>query len=119
MTILLVDDTREFLPGVRDDAVTVTNTVDALTFLETVTHVDELWLDFNLFGSDDAGQILFQLDWKAGQGRKVPSFGKVFLHSSSFHSDQLMTRLLHRLGVSDSQIERIWDQGNYFMKKVA
>ena len=110
MTVLLLDDERDFLDG--RVTLVARSTDEAVELTEAIDELDELWLDYVLKGWDSTDQFLATLVKRKRAGRPL-RLKKVFIHTSSFSAVSLLNDYLAELEVSGEDIERV-DHKAYF-----
>lgn len=113
--ILLIDDTRSFKPGFRDDAIVARSSEDGIEVLKNHAVFEEVWLDFVLAGMDDITNVLrWMRDYKR-EGNTLPEVKKFFYHSSGASGDSLVFMMLENAGYSPDIVERVWNRSEMFV----
>jgi len=90
-TVVLFDDERSFVPGFRDDALVVRDVTAAVELFESLSVIDELWLDFVLEWEDTTEAL------HALAGVEVK---RVIFHSSAYGARSLVEHHLRKAGVT-------------------
>lgn len=95
-TIFLVDDERNFADG--REAVIARSSWEAIEISDTLNEVDELWLDFNLTGSDDVMAFLWHLVTRKNEGNPL-NVKRVIFHSAAFAAMSLIQHVGDKAGL--------------------
>lgn len=100
MTVrVLIDDERSFADN--RECMIARDVDSGVKLLSEIGHIDELWLDFVLAGSESVDEILSQL---LRHNVKL-SVSKVYIHSSAISAFGLLSKLLVELGVDKDSID--------------
>lgn len=105
MTVLLLDDERDFKDG--RETLVARSSDQAAELTKGLTELDELWLDYVLRGSDSTDQFLSMLRRRKLAGNPLV-LRKVYIHTSSWSAvSLLMSILTEDLDVAAENIERV------------
>jgi len=96
--ILLIDDFREFKDG--REAIIARSSAAGISELAHHKKLSELWLDFDLGGTDDIIPVLRYL-LEAYREQQAPTIGQVYIHTSSESAVQMMSLFLKAAGIAN------------------
>jgi hypothetical protein len=91
---VLVDDTRDFKDG--RPALTARTSADALALLDRLagSHIDDLWLDYNLVGDDTVQPVVDRLIALDTAGTPL-AVSRIHVHSSNIrHGHRICVELV-------------------------
>lgn len=101
MTVLLLDDERSFKDN--RECLVARSTWEAIELTDSMSELDELWLDYVLQGTDSTDEFLSHLRRRKWDGNPL-ILNKVYIHTSAYAAVGLLKTILLSIDVDEDNI---------------